>query len=161
MPDVWDDEIDYFFTENQPLARRKCGAKKCRKRTQLEFCRKHLQVVAGLQVKESQIIHSGWGLFTTRDRVNDEFISKFTGVELSEVGFTGPTEYVSWRGRGFIIDSSIERCSAACANSAAKTHLSNNCRIITYGGECYIMTTKTLRSGDELYVAYGKTYRWK
>ena len=161
MPDVWDDTIDYFFRGNQPLTRRKCRIRTCRRQTQLELCTKHLQVAAGLQVKESQILGSGWGLYTTRDRGEDEFISRFTGNEVAEVGFTGPSEYLSWRGRGFMIDSSIERCSAACANSAANTYLSNNCCIKTYGGQCYIKTTKAVRSGDELYVAYGRTYRWK
>lgn len=163
MLDLWDDKTNYFFTidgVNQSLTRRNCGFTNCRRQTQLEFCRRHLKEKLGLEVKESQIPGSGWGLYTTEDRAKGEFISNFTGVEREFARFRGLSEFVAWRGVGFIIDSSIERCSAACANSATNTLFRNNCSIITYGG-CYIKTSKAVRKGDELFVAYGRTYRWK
>lgn len=171
MPDVWDDTIDYFFTidgDNRLLTRRKCSDLNCRRKTQLELCTKHL-LEAGLQVKESQIPGSGWGLYTTRDRGKGETISYFTGVETESVGFTGLSEYVAWRGGGFIIDSSIERCSAACANTAdaanavktVKRPVKNNCDIITYRRKCYIKTKEIISRGDEIFIPYGRRYRWK
>lgn len=172
MPDVWDDTIDHFFTidgDNQLLTRRKCGITNCRRQTQLEFCRKHLQVKLGLHVKESQIPGSGWGLYTTRDRVKGEIISYFTGVETASAGFTGLSEYVAWRGGGINIDSSIERCSAACANTAdsakvakaARPVVKNNCVMVTYRQKCYIKTKEIISSGDEIFIPYGRRYRWK
>ena len=161
MPDVWDDAIDYFFTtdgEKKVLSRRKCGVQFCKQTTQLELCTNHLHDV-GLEVKKSQIPNSGWGLYTTRDWGKGETVSYFTGVESERVKFRGPTEYVAWRGGGFIIDSSIERCSAACAN--AQQQGNNNCRMITYKQRCYIKTKSPIRSGDEIFIPYGRSYRWK
>lgn len=158
VPDVWDDTIDYSCTigeDKRLLTRRKCGVISCQQTTQLELCTKHLLDV-GLEVKESRIPDSGWGLFTTRDRRKGELISYFTGVEIADAKFVG--EYVSWRGGGIVIDSSIERCSAACANSRRGKQ---NCRIKTYDKKCYIMTKKSVRSGNEIYIAYGKSYRLK
>ena len=159
-PDVWDDTIDYSYTigkEKQLLTRRKCGVLSCQKSTQLELCTTHLRGV-GLEVKESRIPGAGWGLFTTVNRKKDEVISFFTGVEFEETNFVCFSEYVSWKGGGVMIDSSIERCSAACANSLPKN---NNCAVKTYRKQCYIMTVKTIRSGDEIYFAYGRRYRWR
>ncbi len=158
VPDVWDDTIDYYCTigeDKQLLTRRKCGFLSCQQTTQLELCSEHLLDV-GLEVKESRIPGSGWGLFTTRDRMKNELISYFTGVEIADAKFVG--EYVSWRGGGVVIDSSIERCSAACANSRRG---GQNCCIKTYDKKCYIMTMKPIRSGNEIYVAYGRSYRLK
>lgn len=159
-PDVWDDTISYCCTigeDNLLLTRRKCGVLSCMLTTQLELCSNHLREV-GLEVKESQIPGAGWGLFTTKNRRKGDLISYFTGVEFVEATFVGFSEYNSWKGGGIGIDSSIERCSAACANSQPKK---NNCRILTYKKKCYIRTKKSIRSGDEIYVAYGKRYRWK
>jgi hypothetical protein len=167
---VWDDSIDYCFTigseatgfgeaklNDFPLARRKCGFQMCPKRTQLELCTKHLRLV-GLEVKESMIPGSGWGLFTTRDRGSDEVVAYFTGVEVERATFVGSSEYHSNKGGGISIDSSIERCSAACANSLLS---GKNSTIVTYRKQCYIKTIKPIRSGDEIYVTYGRSYRWK
>jgi hypothetical protein len=156
---VWDDSIDYCFTiggYDFPLARRKCGVPKCQKTTQLELCRKHLADV-GLEVKESKIPGSGWGLFTTRDRGCDEVVAYFTGIEVERAIFVGSSEYHSNKGGGISIDSSIERCSAACANSLLSM---KNSTIITYRKQCYIKTIKPIRVGDEIYVTYGRSYRW-
>ena len=157
---VWNDSIDYCFTiggYDFPLARRKCGFPWCRKTTQLELCTKHLQTV-GLEVKESEIHGAGWGLFTTSDRGSDEVVAYFTGVEVERATFVGSSEYHSNKGGGISIDSSIERCSAACANSLLSE---KNSTIITFGKQCYIKTIKPIRGGDEIYVAYGTSYRWK
>ena len=157
---VWNDSIDYCFTiggYDFPLARRKCGFPWCRKTSQLELCTKHLQTV-GLEVKESKIQGAGWGLFATRDWGREEIVAYFAGVEVERDIFVGSTEYHSNKGGGIAIDSSIERCSAACANSLLSK---KNCRIITYRKKCYIKTIKPICGGDEIYVTYGKSYRWK
>lgn len=157
---VWDDSVDYCFTKWEVdflLVRRKCGFRTCQKTTQLELCTEHLQD-AGLEVKKSKIPGSGWGLFATRDRGSEEIVAYFTGVEVERAIFVGSSEYHSNKGGGISIDSSIERCSAACANSLLSK---KNCRIITYRKQCYIKTIKPISGGDEIYVAYGKSYRWK
>lgn len=150
---VWSDNDNYHFA-GELLTRRKCGFHSCLETTQLELCTSHLRD-AGLEVKESGILNSGWGLFTTRDRVKNELICYFSGTEI--IGeIEGSSEYISWRGGGVYIDSSIERCSAACANASRK----NNCSIKLYRKKCCIRTKKSLRNGDEIYIAYGRTYRW-
>ena len=155
MPNVWNDSENYHFGGIQ-LTRRKCEIHSCQETTQLELCTTHLRD-AGLEVKESEIINSGWGLFTTRDRIKNDLISYFTGTEI--IGeIEGSSEYISWRGGGVYIDSSIERCSAACANSSDSN---NNCSIKLYRKQCCIRANKPLRSGDEIFIAYGRTYRWK
>jgi hypothetical protein len=108
-------------------------------------------------VKESKIPGSGWGLFTTRDRGCDEVVAYFTGIEVERAIFVGSSEYHSNKGGGISIDSSIERCSAACANSLLSM---KNSTIITYRKQCYIKTIKPIRVGDEIYVTYGRSYRW-
>jgi hypothetical protein len=157
--DTWDDNVDYHFAgdgEIQLLRRRKCGFTSCQKTTQLELCSLHLLDV-GLEVKESQIPNSGWGLFTTRDRKTNEFICNFTGTEINRENFTGCSEYLSWKGGGIFINSSIERCSAACANSLRSN---NNCSLKLYKKQCCIRAKKPLSRGDEIHIAYGRTYRW-
>jgi hypothetical protein len=111
-----------------------------------------------LEVKTSQIANAGWGLFATKDRGDGEILAYFTGVEVKGAGFLGCSEYTSNKGGGIYIDSSIERCSAACANSLLSK---KNSTIITYRKQCYIKTIKPIHAGDEIYVTYGRSYRWK
>ena len=150
-PAVWDDKIDYYF-DGKVLARRKCGGKYCRKTTQLELCKNHL-LAKGLEVKSSNIAGSGWGLFTTKDRSKDEDIATFTGVVMLESALES-FDYATSKAGGMAIDSSIERCSAACANSDG---LNNNCCLVKYR-RTYIKTTRSIKSGDEIFVPYGVTY---
>ena len=78
------------------------------------------------------------------NRRKSEVISFFTGVEFAAANFKGFSEYVSRKGGGIVIDSSIERCGATCANSLAGK---NNCSVINNNIRCDIRTVKSIRSG--------------
>jgi hypothetical protein len=104
-PNLWNDndnDNDNYHIEGEPLTRRNCEFLSCQETTQLELCTRHL-LDSGLEVKESGILNSGWGLFTTKDRIKNELICYVTGTEI--IGeCDGSSEYLSWRGGGVYID---------------------------------------------------------
>lgn len=124
-----------------------------------------------LEVKESSIPNCGKGLFTKTAIKRGEKVVEYTGEiitwkecqkrnEAMEDGFGAYYFYVS--DRKCIDAQHVPESLARYANDAAGftriPGIRNNCRFEVIRSRAYIITSRNLKPGEEIFVAYGKDY---
>ena len=121
-----------------------------------------------LLVKTSQLPNSGKGLFTTTNIKKDTRVIEYLGeiidwkeyerrVELDEDG------YLFFINKKNCIDAwNTPQHKARFANDAAGLGrvkgLKNNCVYETEENRCYILSTRDILAGEEIFVSYTKEY---
>lgn len=155
---VWKDSVLQSYTNAwgnvTTLRQRKCNETGCKRICQVEKCTDHLDQVLGLQIRTSTISGAGFGLFATRDFAKKTTIAKFRGKAVKSAPIT-KKEYVVWRGKGKYYDCSVERCSAAYANTRKSK---NNSELVVSKCKCFLTSTKAIKAGQEIFVPYGQSY---
>lgn len=123
-----------------------------------------------LIVKTSLIPGAGKGLFTKNAIKKGEIVVEYTGEIVSwktcqkrneeQEGFGGYYFYISEKR---CIDAQYDlKALARYANDAAGfvriTGVKNNCRYEVIKNRAYIVASRNLKPGEEIFVAYGKDY---
>ncbi len=134
------------------------------------YCRTHLAYNHHLTIKKSNIPNAGLGLFAFDPMRSDsrevlfkpgDKIASFSGEiidrdELEERydGHTAP--YPVAISKNVFEDGAKYRGIGSLANTLVGR---NNATFSVYRGKASLKCTKTIRNGDEIYVAYGKSYK--
>jgi SET domain-containing protein len=122
-----------------------------------------------LFVKESQLPHSGNGLFTAIRIYKDEIISIFKGEILTDLqaesrALSGEDAYFISLLDGSILDSKHVRCFAKYANDtmgSVKSEFTCNAKIgLDEKANVCLIATRGIKLGEEIFCDYGKAY-WK
>lgn len=117
----------------------------------------------------SQLPNAGKGLFTAIPIYKDERVALFKGKILSQSqailrATKGKDQYFISLLDGSILDSKNSPCFAKYANDAMGSNLTNfknNTKIaFDDDGHLGIIATRHIKSGEELFCGYGKSY-WK
>jgi uncharacterized protein len=120
-----------------------------------------------LKVKKSQIPKSGKGLFTTVDIKRGERIVEYKGRlhKWKDIKFQDTTNgYLLYMTSQAVIDARASKTFGRYANDAAgfsrMDGLKNNAEYLYEGKRCYIESKRSIKAGEEIFVAYGREY-WK
>lgn len=123
-----------------------------------------------LLVKKSRIPGAGKGLFTTKVYKKDQRIIEYRGEiiewkEYSKRVKENKDGYLFFVRRNYCIDAfSTPQYKARYANDAqgfARVKgLKNNCVYETEGDRCFIVATRNINAGEEIFVDYTRDY-WK
>lgn len=123
-----------------------------------------------LLVKKSRIPGAGKGLFTTKSYKKDQRIIEYRGEiiewkEYSKRVKENKDGYLFFVRRNHCIDAfSTPQYKARYANDARGfvrvKGLNNNCVYETEGDRCYIVATRNINAGEEIFVDYTRDY-WK
>ena len=115
-----------------------------------------------LEIKASNIKEAGQGLFTNVDIEVGDWIAEFTGELISDEeanklqGSRG--HYLVSTDRG-ILDVFNSTSPAIKANDARGTSFKNNSEIVEQtNGEVWLVATKRIRAGEEVFCDYGSEY---
>lgn len=119
-----------------------------------------------LVVKKSTLPKAGKGLFTTKDIKRGTKIVEYKGViktwkEITDANtFNG---YVFYINRNHVIDAkNFDAGLAQLANDAKgisrNDEIKNNSKYEQIGKRVYIVATKNIPAGSEIFVGYGKEY---
>lgn len=119
-----------------------------------------------LEIKTSQIPNSGLGVFAKCDIPKNAYISRFKGKIVRDL-YNVPLPniyYLVEMEDGSTIDVYNAKEKGKYINDAAGLirvpGLKNN-SVITYNnGKTYIMATRKIKKGEEIFVGYGSSY-WK
>ncbi len=122
-----------------------------------------------LYINPSQIVNSGYGLYTAIDIYKEEIIALFKGKILSNSAAIkrakeGNDRYFINLLNGRIMDSMHAKCFAKYANDAnglIKSNFKNN-TVITLDDHdrVCLQALRDINAGEELFCNYGKRY-WK
>jgi len=122
-----------------------------------------------VEVRLSKIDGAGLGLFTKTKIKKSELISEFTGklVRNDDSEYWSQKEeflYLIFWDENHKLDVEHSDCLAKYANDAVGLNrikgLKNNAKIVWDDDRLFLMATKDIKIGDEIYVSYGKQY-WK
>lgn len=123
-----------------------------------------------LFVKKSNLPRAGKGLFTDSLIKKDEKVIEYTGEiipwsEAEKRDDLGKGGYVYYITKYKCIDAfAFPDALARYANDARgvgrKKGIRNNCYYATRGGKAYIIASRTIKPGEEIFVWYGDDY-WK
>jgi uncharacterized protein len=119
-----------------------------------------------LFIKKSQLPNSGKGLFTKKEITKGTRIVEYKGKLRKwkdvkhEDGHNGYLMYIT---RNAVIDARpLTKNFGRYANDASgivkMTGLKNNCEYVSEGDKCYIESTRLIKKGEEILVAYGKEF---
>jgi uncharacterized protein len=119
-----------------------------------------------LFIKKSQLPNSGKGLFTKKEITKGTRIVEYKGKLRKwkdvkhEDGHNGYLMYIT---RNAVIDARpLTKIFGRYANDASgivkMTGLKNNCEYVSEGDKCYIESTRLIKKGEEILVAYGKEF---
>lgn len=118
-----------------------------------------------LRVKKSQIPNSGKGLFTTVDIKKSERIVEYKGrlYKWKDIKYQDHINgYLLFMTSQAVIDARKSRSFGRYANDAAGLSrvdgLKNNAEYLYEGKRCYIESKRTIKAGEEIFVAYGREY---
>jgi uncharacterized protein len=120
-----------------------------------------------LYIKNSQILHSGQGLYTCIPIFKDEVISLYKGEILSDLEAAtrvknNANQYFISMLDGTIMDSKNTSCFAKFANDAVgnlNTGFKNNAKIgIDEKEQVCLIAMRNIKAGEEIFCAYGKRY---
>ena len=121
-----------------------------------------------LYLKKSSIPSAGKGLFTKKDIKKGEDIIEYTGEivtwdECLKRNDEGKGGYVFYINKNYCIDAYPTPDVLARYANDAKGHIrvagyTNNAEYETRGKRVYIVATKNIEKGSEIFVDYGKDY---
>ena len=121
-----------------------------------------------LTVKRSQLPKSGKGLYTKKPIKKGEKIIEYKGEIINWKQYTARVEkdedgYLFWINNKKCIDAfPTPQYKARYANDArglSRTKgLKNNSQYETFKDKCFIVSTREIKSGEEIFVNYGKEY---
>lgn len=124
--------------------------------------------VMALIVKKSQLPNAGKGLFTTKPIKKDDQIIEYRGeiIEWKEYEKRvreNKDGYLFFINRKRCIDAwSTPQYKARYANDAAGLSrtkgLKNNAVYQVFGDKCFIVATRNIDAGEEIFVSYSKEY---
>jgi SET domain-containing protein len=134
-------------------------------------CWQHTKIVEGVRVKQSTVPQAGLGLFASRSFTPNQFVSTYSGEEMTEAQLRQRYEntpygpfgvYTMEVGRDRYVDARNSNSgNARYINDARGTGKSNNTRITKSADSTRkIKTTKHVAAGSEFFVNYGREY-WK
>lgn len=124
-----------------------------------------------LVVKKSQLPKSGKGLYTKEDIKKGEFILEYKGEIITDKEATRRAAEDDCYGYMFFINKNLcidayhtpqhlARYANDAKGLARVENLKNNAEYEIVGKKCFIKATKSIKSGEEIFVSYGKEY-WK
>ncbi len=123
-----------------------------------------------LLVKKSRIPGAGKGLFTTKPYKKDQRIIEYRGEIIEWKEYSNRVKenkdgYLFFVRRNLCIDAfSTLQYKARYANDAQGfvrvKGLNNNCVYETEGDRCFIVSTRNIKAGEEIFVDYTRDY-WK
>jgi SET domain-containing protein len=124
-----------------------------------------------LVVKKSQLPKSGKGLFTKEDIKKGDFIVEYKGEIITDKEATRRAEkddiygYMFFINKNLCIDAyhtpqHLARYANDAMGLARVEGFKNNAEYEIVGKKCFIKATKNIKSGEEIFVSYGKEY-WK
>lgn len=123
-----------------------------------------------LVVKKSKIPGAGKGLFTTHAIKRGEIVVEYTGELITWAEclrrndkMKGVGAYYFYISDRKCIDAqntpdSLARYANDAAGFVRLEGVKNNCRYEVIKGKAFIVASRNLKPGDEIYVAYGKEY---
>ena len=121
-----------------------------------------------LIVKTSQLPNAGKGLFTTSAIKKDSKIIEYKGEIIDWKEYTKRVKedkdgYLFFINKNRCIDAfSTKQYKARYANDAAGIGrvkgLSNNANYEVFGDKCFIVASKDIKAGEEIFVNYTKEY---
>ena len=168
------DDFDAPLETHRCRANSKASGTRCKNRVTigLSTCWQHTLSQKFLQVKTSTIPEAGEGLFARKGPVDDrsivvfkpgEVVCQYNGEIISQQTlesrygqFTAPYGVELRAGRKE--DGALSRGIGTLINHYPRK---KNCRIaINRANRAQIISTKRIFNGDELYVSYGKSYRF-
>lgn len=134
------------------------------------FCSAHLASLHYLQIKPSRIPHAGKGLYAVHPRDSNsnevlfrrgEIICAYKGEvinkeELVDRYSDKTPPYVVGVSENVYEDGARIRGIGSLANTNAGH---TNATISVYRGRASLKATRSIRSGDEIYLAYGRAYK--
>jgi hypothetical protein len=125
-----------------------------------------------IEVKTSTIPNAGKGLFALQDFSKGDEICEFTGKEVSKEEIKKLTgtraEYLIGKDDGSTVDVYNSKSPAKYSNDhdgylkatkKAGFEKKNNCEIMELdNGELWLIATKKIKEGDEIFCSYGSSY---
>lgn len=133
------------------------GTRCKRKTARGDVCFMHLRGL-GLQIKKSTIPDSGLGVYSTRARKKNDYLTNYKG-EKAPAGIKIQGDYVLQQGSKYYDAKYSNSCVGRFLNDARGPK--NNSRFSSgYKYPISIRATKPIKKGDELFIPYGKAY-WK
>jgi SET domain-containing protein len=123
-----------------------------------------------LYVKKSQLPKAGKGLWTSEDIKKGERVCEYEGERLTWKECLKRNE--NQKGKGayyFFINSkncvdaqytpdALGRYANDAAGPGRKEGFRNNCKYDVIKGKPYIVATRNIKAGSEIFVSYGKEY---
>ena len=127
------------------------------------MCAQHLDSILGLEIKTSRIPGVGLGLFTTAPIDENTWIEDYKGVELTHDEATAESDINKYLlcdpDASFCIDAEdTTACAVRYINDVVGTHKKTNCTLVYVDDKYGVITTKKVRTGEELYASYGRAY---
>jgi uncharacterized protein len=124
-----------------------------------------------LVVKKSQLPKSGKGLYTKEEIKKGEFIVEYKGEIITDKEATRRAAEDDCYGYMFFINKNhcidayhtpqhLARYANDAKGLARVEGFKNNAEYEIVGKKCFIKATKNIKSGEEIFVSYGKEY-WK
>lgn len=123
-----------------------------------------------LKVKKSQLPNAGKGLFTTHAIKKGEVVCEYEGEHLTwkeceerNQALPGKGAYYFYINSKNCVDAqytlwAIGRYANDAAGLSRVKGLRNNCKYDIKKGIPYIVATRNIKAGEEIFVAYGKDY---
>jgi hypothetical protein len=139
-------------------------AGRCRRKTTIThpFCGPHTEEVQGLRVARSSIAAAGLGLHAVRMFAKGSILAEYSGERLSQEEYDARYEgepmgtYGIEVDEGYVLDA--RRTDSGIARYACDYHGSGrrpNAEFVSDEGRVWIVATRTIRPGDEIFVDYG------
>jgi hypothetical protein len=136
-----------------------CGAKTAKGR----YCHNHMRMQEGLRVTTSTIAKAGLGLFAAKDFKKGEHVADYTGDQLMLRADEYGGQYVLQMNKRKGIDAARTNTGyGRWANDPKGSSKQANTEFVvnTQYRTGRLRTTRAVKKGDELFVAYGPDY-WK
>ena len=139
--------------------------KRCNRRTAkiLPYCSQHAKKQLGLEVKQSSIPNSGFGLFASKLFKKGAAIGPYLGKVFNK--YQQDTMYGTARNdvspygvemsKDKIVDSACSRGIGGFANHFPKK---SNARLVANGNNVSLKTTKAIKPKSEIFLSYGSSY---
>jgi len=127
------------------------------------YCSKHTRKHLGVSVKKSKIPGAGYGLFAEKSFKKGEYIVQYTGEHLTTDEYDARYGDDTLGAYGITLNDTTvidaAKTSAGVARYACDFHGSgkkNNAEYVTDDEEVWIVATKKIKAGDEIYTDYGE-----